>query len=215
MKNDREIQVNFFIVVSALVSRTICWSPEFSCCALKISLGILKRSLKVFSHRLFCAAVSHGSLACLAMHWFFIDILANLTLVFRADWQQFGQLLSIRLNYWMLFYIIMFMPRFMLYYGYLFMMLYQMYDVLTVLLDNTGIVFTFPMGTLILAIIVLQEDKLSIIRETARAFTLTPLIYLLSMWKRGFYMMWTNVIVPSFSSLATDFELTFARFALD
>ena len=136
MKNDREIQVNFFIVVSALVSRTICWSPEFSCCALKISLGILKRSLKVFSHRLFCAAVSHGSLACLAMHWFFIDILANLTLVFRADWQQFGQLLSIRLNYWMLFYIIMFMPRFMLYYGYLFMMLYQMYDVLTVLLDN-------------------------------------------------------------------------------
>ena len=129
MKNDREIQVNFFIVVSALVSRTICWSPEFSCCALKISLGILKRSLKVFSHRLFCAAVSHGSLACLAMHWFFIDILANLTLVFRADWQQIG-LLSNRLNYWMLFYI-MFM-----YYGYLFMMLYQMYDVLTVLLDN-------------------------------------------------------------------------------
>ena len=68
------------------------------------------------------------------------------------------------------------------------MMLYQMYDVLTVLLDNTGIEFTFSMGTLILAIIVLQEDKLSIIRETARAFTLTPLIYLLSMWKRGFYM---------------------------
>jgi len=143
------------------------------------------------------------------MNWFFTDILANLTLVFRADWQQIGQLLSNRLNYWMLFYI-MFM-----YYGYLFMMLYQMYDVLTVLLENTGIVFTFPMGTLILAIIVLQEDKLSIIRETARAFTLTPLIYLLSMWKRGFYMMWTNVIVPSFSSLATDFELTFARFALD
>jgi hypothetical protein len=26
------------------------------------------------------------------MNWFFTDILANLTLVFRADWQQIGQL---------------------------------------------------------------------------------------------------------------------------
>jgi hypothetical protein len=68
--------------------------------------------------------------------FFFTDILARL-IIFRADWQQIGQLLSIRLNYWMLFYIML------MYYGNLYMMLYQMCDVLTVLLDNTCIEFTF------------------------------------------------------------------------
>ena len=64
MKNDREIQVNFFIVVSALVSRTICWSPEFSCCALKISLGILKRPFKVFFF-----VVCTSSFLCCCFPW--------------------------------------------------------------------------------------------------------------------------------------------------
>ena len=123
---------------------------------------------------------------------FFYRYSCQLDSIFRADLQQIGQLFSIRLNNWMMFYIML------IYYGNLYMILYQMCDVLIALLDNMGIVFTFSMGRLIMAIIVFQEDKLSIIRETARAFS--PSIYLLSIWKQSFYMMWTDKIVPFFSS---------------
>lgn len=160
--------------------------------AFKICIGVVARPFKLFFPVIFTV-----SFLCRYFPWLvgfplfvflFYSYGCQLNSIFRLDWQQIRELLSIPLNYWMLFSILL------LYYGNLFLTLYDMYEIVVFLLDDTNIEFVFFLFPPLWSLVCILEEKLSLVEKIDEAFT--PLTYLWVVWKKGLGMIWNREISP-------------------
>jgi hypothetical protein len=159
--------------------------------ALNISLGVLTRPFKVFFPAIFGI-----SFLCWYFSWLFglpVKVIIfyrygfELESIFRVDrdLKVIREILSIRSNFWVLFYI-MVSHQFSIV-----LLLFQIWDMLSFLLGNTCIEFTCFVVSLVFNIVLALEEKLSIIRETKRA--LMPLKYFVLVWIKISPILWNEI----------------------